>query len=85
MNGKGVLYRLHICKVMELNPTRLFLVQKKKKRNGFERLFLDLTSVSATEKVLFFWRCISGFYPLHSPDSFSAGNKGSFWCYQLWI
>jgi hypothetical protein len=51
MNGKKALYGLHICKVMELNPTRCFLVRKRRK--DFERFFIYLTSVSTPDKVCF--------------------------------
>jgi len=37
MNGKKVIYRLHICKVMEFNPT----IVLKEKRDEFESLFLS--------------------------------------------
>lgn len=52
MNRKKALYGLHICKVMVLNPTRCFLVRKRRK--DFERFFIYLTSVSTPEKVCFY-------------------------------
>lgn len=53
MNGKKALYGLHICKVMELNPTRCFLVRRIREDSERIFFFIYLTSVSIPDKVCF--------------------------------